>query len=69
MAKTPAANRRIVGMALLASAGVMGFIALLFGVGVISVPAETQFIVAIALGAAALVDALIGLRFLLTASG
>jgi hypothetical protein len=68
MARTPAANRRIVGFALLASAGIMAFIALLFGAGVIPVPEETRLIVALVLGAAALIDGFIGFRFVMSAT-
>jgi hypothetical protein len=66
--KSPATTRRIVGFALLASAGVMGFVALLFGGRVLPVPDETRLIVGLALGAAALIDGFIGLRFVMSST-
>jgi hypothetical protein len=68
MARSPAANRRIVGFALLASAGIMALAALLFGTGVVPVPEGAQLIVALALGAAAVIDGLIGLRFVMSST-
>ncbi len=60
----PAGNRRIVGLALLASAAVMFVFAILLGTGVIPVSDQSRSIIAVALSAAAVLDGLIGLRFL-----
>jgi len=60
--------RRIVGLALLASAFAIALVAVLIFTGVIPVDPTVRGLVAGAMGVAAFLDALIGLRFLLNAS-
>jgi hypothetical protein len=61
------ANRQgVVGRILLMSAGVLGLVAVLVGSGALPISGVGGPIVAAALGAAAFVEVLIGLRFLLS---
>ena len=70
MAKDPAQARarRIVGIALMAGAVALVVMAVLIFTGVFPVDPSMRGLVAGALGVAALVDAMVGLRFLLNAS-
>ena len=70
MAADPAQARarRIVGIALMAGAVAMVVVAVLIFTGVFPVDPSIRGIVAGALGVAALVDAMIGFRFLMNAS-
>lgn len=68
MDETPSRARRIVGLALLGGAALLVVVAALFYTGVIPVAGEMRGVAAGAVGAAALVDGLVGLRFLLSAS-
>jgi len=61
-------ERRIVGIALMAGAVAMVVAAVLIYAGVFGVDPSMRGLVAGALGVAALVDAMVGLRFLLNAS-
>jgi hypothetical protein len=61
-------GRRIVGIALLLSALLLLLAGGLVFAGVIPVGAEARLVVAAAMGVAAFVDVLVGIRFLVTAS-
>ncbi|MGE0040374.1 MAG: hypothetical protein AB7H88_11315 [Vicinamibacterales bacterium] len=61
-------GRRIVGIALLLSAALLLLAAWLVFAAVIPVGEGARPIVAAAMGAAALIDVLVGIRFLVTAS-
>ncbi len=63
-----ARNRRIVGLALVASGGVLLLLAALFYAGIIPLRSEQRPVIALVMVAAGLADALIGVRFLSMAS-
>ena len=64
MSEIPARNKRIVGLTLLGSAGVMLVLAGLFFAGVIELPAETRPLLAGVLVLAAIVESMMAVRFL-----
>jgi hypothetical protein len=57
-------NRRFIGRALLASAGILLVIAALGYSGVLPVPDETRGLLAVVTGLAALADVAVAMRFL-----
>jgi hypothetical protein len=67
MAK-PAAQKRIVGLALFASSALTVLIAILIGTGVVPIDESVRSLVVGLLVIVALVDALIGWRFLMASS-
>lgn len=64
----PAANRRVIGLAVLASAVIMVVVAVLIGTGVISVPEQSRTLFVVALAATAVLDGLLGLYYLSTST-
>jgi hypothetical protein len=63
-----ASRKRVVGLALFASAGLTVVIAILIGTGVIPIDESVRSIVAGVLAVVAIADAFIGWRFLMAAS-
>jgi hypothetical protein len=68
MPEAAAPNRRVIGLALLASAILLGLTAALSYTGVLPLADEVRGVVAIATGAAALLDVLVAVWFLRSAS-
>ena len=67
MPESSHAARRIVGFALFGSAGLIGLVAALILAGVLGVAEESRQTLGLIIGAVALLDAVLGLYFVLSA--